>query len=76
MTRNKRILLIIALAIAAYGANALLKKREASALAVVTPARAAAIRAVYATGTVEASVMLPIAPRTGARLIELLADEG
>ena len=38
--------------------------------------RGPAIEAVYATGTVEATVMLPIAPRNTARLTELLADEG
>lgn len=40
------------------------------------PSRGAAVEAVYATGTVEATVMLPIAPRNTARLTELLADEG
>lgn len=35
-----------------------------------------AVEAVYATGTVEATVMLPIAARVGARLAALKADEG
>jgi RND family efflux transporter MFP subunit len=43
---------------------------------LVSPTRGPAIDAIYATGTVEPTVMLPIAPRTGARLIELNADEG
>jgi multidrug efflux system membrane fusion protein len=34
------------------------------------------VQAVFATGTVEPTVMIPIAPRTGARLVQLLADEG
>lgn len=42
----------------------------------VHPRRGQAIQAVYATGTVEPSVMIPISPRTGARLVELLTDEG
>lgn len=35
-----------------------------------------AVRAVYAAGTVEPTVMLPIAPRSAGRLMELNADEG
>jgi multidrug efflux system membrane fusion protein len=35
-----------------------------------------AIQAVYATGTVEAGIMIPISPKTPARLLELLVDEG
>ena len=42
----------------------------------VHPARGPAVQAVYATGTVEATVMLPIAARSMARLKELDADEG
>jgi len=43
---------------------------------VATPTRGPAVQAVYATGTVEASVMMPIAPRSAARLMELNVDEG
>jgi RND family efflux transporter MFP subunit len=43
---------------------------------VAHPTRGPAVRAVYATGTVEPTVMLPIAPRTAGRLMELKADEG
>lgn len=45
-------------------------------IAVVHPHRGDAIEAVYATGTVEPTIMLPIAARITARLIELDADEG
>ena len=45
-------------------------------VAVVHPHRGMAVQAVYATGTVEPSVMVPIAPRISARLADLLADEG
>ena len=38
--------------------------------------RGPAVQAVYATGTVEAAVMLPIAPRITARLVALHVDEG
>ena len=43
---------------------------------VAHPTRGAAVLAVYATGTVEATVMMPIAPRISAKLAELNADEG
>ncbi|BBL72210.1 efflux RND transporter periplasmic adaptor subunit [Methylogaea oryzae] len=46
------------------------------AVGVVTPTRGPAVEAVYATGTVEPTVMLPIAPRQGGNLAELNADEG
>ncbi|SMF48610.1 efflux RND transporter periplasmic adaptor subunit [Pseudogulbenkiania subflava] len=40
------------------------------------PTRGPAIQAVYATGNVEASVTVTIAPQVGGRLVELRADEG
>ncbi len=43
---------------------------------VAIPSRGPAVQGVYATGTVEASIMLPVAPRVGARMVELKADEG
>jgi len=43
---------------------------------VVRPIYGTAVQAVYATGTVEPSVMMPISPRVGARLVELDVDEG
>ncbi|MGN2250187.1 efflux RND transporter periplasmic adaptor subunit [Frateuria sp. GZRe14] len=45
-------------------------------VAVVHAHRGTAIEAVYATGTVEPTIMLPIAARITARLVELDADEG
>lgn len=41
-----------------------------------TVQRGPAVRAVYATGTVEPTVMMPIAPRVSARIKELHVDEG
>jgi len=38
--------------------------------------RGPAVRAVYATGTIEPTVMMPIAPRVAGRIKELLVDEG
>ena len=45
-------------------------------LNVASPVFGQAVQAVYAAGTVEAEVMLPIAPRVSARILELLVDEG
>ncbi len=43
---------------------------------VIQPSRGLAVQAVYATGTVEASITVRIAPRVAGRLVELGADEG
>lgn len=42
----------------------------------VKPVSAPAVQAVYATGTVEASLMIPISPKVAARLMVLNVDEG
>ena len=46
------------------------------AVTVVYPTRGPAVEAIYATGTVEPSVVLPIASRAAGNLIELPVDEG
>lgn len=43
---------------------------------VATPHQGEVIEAVYATGTVEPTIMVPIAPRSAAHLMELSATEG
>lgn len=45
-------------------------------VAVTRPERGDAVDAIYATGSVEPTVMLPIAPRVGGRLAQRLVDEG
>lgn len=45
-------------------------------VAVTTPEYGTAVRAVYATGIVEPTVSIPIAPRAGGRIVQLLAEEG
>jgi len=45
-------------------------------IAVVTPSRGPAVQAVFATGSVEAPVTIPLAGRITARLAQLYADEG
>lgn len=46
------------------------------AVETASPRRGMAVDAVYATGTVEATVMLPISARLTARLMQLNTDEG
>lgn len=57
-------------------AFALLSPRYLPAVNAVHPARGTAVEAVYATGTVEPTVMLPVAPRLTGRLLGIEADEG
>lgn len=45
-------------------------------IAAAHPTRGPAVEAVYATGTVEPTVMTPIAPRVGARIAQIVAVEG
>jgi RND family efflux transporter MFP subunit len=45
-------------------------------MVVAQPRRGPAVQAVYATGTVEPTVMVPISAHNTARLVELNADEG
>jgi len=69
-----------------YGAAALLLLAAVAALAwrragpltvqVVAPQRGQAVDAIYATGTVEPTVMMPLAPRAGGRLAARMVDEG
>lgn len=75
---KKRSLIFLLLFALALGGVVWLAPRllGASAVAVAKPVRGPAVQAVYATGTVEATVMMPIAPRVAARLVELSADEG
>ncbi len=45
-------------------------------LTVAHPTHGHAVAAVYATGTVEASVTIRVAPQVAGRIVELAADEG
>lgn len=72
----KKILLPLVVLIVAGAAFVVVQGRNASALEAVHPVRGPAVQAVYATGTVEPTVMMPIAPRSTARLMSLQADEG
>jgi RND family efflux transporter MFP subunit len=76
MKRHPFLLILITLGILAGGG--FLAWRFIGPITVETahPTRGPAVRAVYATGTVEPPVMLPLAPRSAGRLMELKADEG
>jgi RND family efflux transporter MFP subunit len=68
---------IVAAVVVAAGLGALYWfRRGPVAVEVVAPTRGPAVDAIYATGTVEPTVMLPIAPRVAGRLVELNTDEG
>lgn len=66
----------LALIVLAAMITGILVMEKTATITVIHPMRGPAIQAVYATGTVEASVMFPVAPRLSARLVALLSDEG
>ena len=74
-TKRVRNLLLAAGVIAAIGL-ALYWRLGATPVQVTQAARATAVEAIYATGSVEPAVMLPISPRVSGTLAELAADEG
>lgn len=67
---------LIILSAAAGGSWALWREFGPVTVETVLAVRGPAVRAVYATGTVEPTVMLPIAPRNAGRLMELNVAEG
>jgi membrane fusion protein, multidrug efflux system len=66
----------VLLALLCIGVGAVYWFSAPPSVAVVHPHRGPAVQAVYATGTVEPTVMVPIAARNMARLVELAVDEG
>ncbi|MDS4041698.1 MAG: efflux RND transporter periplasmic adaptor subunit [Candidatus Competibacter sp.] len=76
MKRHGILWTLIVLALLAAGVVGAWRWLGPLAVEVARPTRGPAVRAVYATGTVEPTVMLPIAPRATGRLLELKADEG
>jgi RND family efflux transporter MFP subunit len=69
-----RILLLVA-ALAAGGWFGWQRLRPPEVV-LAAPVRGPAVDAIYATGLVEPSLEIRIAPRTAGRIVELLADEG
>jgi multidrug efflux system membrane fusion protein len=64
------------LAALSTGAAAVYWLSAPPSVTVVHPRRGPAVQAVYATGTVEPTVMVPISAHSTARLVELNVDEG
>lgn len=73
---KKRLLLIVSFVALLFIGAWFASRLVVPSIEVVRPVRGPAVYAVYATGTVEATVMLPIAPRSSARLMGLGVDEG
>jgi multidrug resistance efflux pump len=75
--RRPRVRFIAAIAIIAIGAVAVGQWLfTPTTVTVTSPTHGPAVQAVFATGSVEASVMVPLAGRITARLVHLNADEG
>ena len=74
MQRTTKIALVLAALAAAGAAIAWWQWPKQVEIAPVT--RGPAVEAVYATGTVEPTVMVPLAPRSAGRLAAIQADEG
>ena len=76
VSQGKPLLVILVVVCLLVGGGAAFHWLGHDGLEVIHPHRGLAVQAVYATGTVEPLVMLPIAPRIAARLKELHVDEG
>ncbi|MEO8297870.1 MAG: efflux RND transporter periplasmic adaptor subunit [Burkholderiales bacterium] len=68
--------IVMGAAVAALVIAAVAWRQWPATVTVATVTRGPAVDAVYATGVVEPSVMVPVAPRAGARLLTLEVDEG
>lgn len=74
MTGKGFVLIIIGFVVALVAAAAFFLMKPT--VVVARPQRGVAVDSVYATGTVEPTVMLPIVPRVSARISRLLVEEG
>jgi len=74
--RGKLFLTLLAIALATAGSVYGWRWFGPLDVAVTNPARGPAVVAIYASGTVEPTVMMPIAPKVTGRLEKLLVDEG
>jgi RND family efflux transporter MFP subunit len=68
--------IVLGLATLAAAAAAVVWWQWPARLEIAPVTRGPAVEAVYATGTVEPTVMIPLAPRSGGRLVAVLVDEG
>lgn len=71
-----RLIALISLMLLLLAAAALYWLEDRRSVPVIHPAEGPVVQAVYATGTIEPTVMVPIAPRNTGVLKELLVDEG
>ena len=76
MRKHWIILTAVALSAALAGGLAYWLLLRPTSVVVTHAVYGPAVQAVYATGTVEPVIMMPIAPRVGARLVSLAVDEG
>ena len=74
MQRSTKIVLV--LAVLATAAAAVAWRQWPARVEVAAATRGPAVEAVYATGTVEPTVMVPLAPRTAGRLAAIEVEEG
>jgi RND family efflux transporter MFP subunit len=74
--KPKILILLVAVLLAVVSGGYFYSQYAAGEVRLVQPVYAPAVQAVYATGTVEPSVLIPIAPRSTGVLAELLVDEG
>ncbi|MGQ0527032.1 MAG: efflux RND transporter periplasmic adaptor subunit [Alphaproteobacteria bacterium] len=72
---KKLVGIILVLALLGGGAWLIFGKNSET-LRSVNPQKGPVVQAVYATGTVEPTIMVPISPRSSARLLSLNTDEG
>ncbi|MFN3828064.1 MAG: efflux RND transporter periplasmic adaptor subunit [Micavibrio sp.] len=72
----KFLAILAIVAILAAGAFLYQSHSEKNSVDLIYPQRGQVVQAVYATGTVEPSVMVTIAPRSTGRLMSLAVDEG
>ena len=68
--------IVIGLALLVAAALAIAWRQWPASVETAPPTRGPAIEAVYATGSVEPTVMVPVAPRVGGRLLAIEAEEG
>ena len=73
---SRKAFILLALLAAAAALFWMFNPAKSPKIETVKPVHEKAVQAVYATGTVEASYMIPISPKVPARLMTLHVDEG
>ncbi|HEX6362002.1 MAG TPA: efflux RND transporter periplasmic adaptor subunit [Albitalea sp.] len=73
---QRRTLILLALIAVGAAAAGIAWRQWPASVDTAAVTRGPVVEAVYATGTVEPSVMVPLAPRAGGRLAAVLVDEG